>query len=124
MTENVRLTERQQRAVLAVLAHPRLSDAAHAAGVSDRTLRRWRAAPPFARAVRDAARDADRAAVDSLRAAQVDAVRVLREALTDESSGVRVNAAVALLKAGERARGDDTDARLTALEERTSRWRA
>jgi len=83
-----------------------------------RTLRRWRAREPFAAAVRQAARDLDREAIDALRAATVDAVRVLREALADEASAVRVRSAVALLDAAERAREDDVSERLDALERR------
>lgn len=113
------LTARQRRAVSAVVVAPTLDEAARTVGVSARTLRRWRTREPFARAVRQAARDLDREAVDSLRAAQVDAVRTLRQALDADAAGVRVRAAVALLDAGERARGDDLDERLTALEQRS-----
>ena len=112
------LTARQRRAVVATLTAPTLDEAARALGVSPRTLRRWRTSAAFAAAVRQAARDLDREAIDALRAATVDAVRVLREALADESSVVRVRAAVAVLDAADRARDDDVFERLEALERR------
>lgn len=112
------LTARQRRAVVAVLTAPTLDEAARALGVNPRTLRRWRAHEPFAAAVRQAARDLDREAVDTLRAATVDAVRVLRAALADKTPAIRVRAAVALLDAAERARDDDVAERLDALERR------
>lgn len=112
------LTARQRRAVMVVLTAPTLGEAARLVGVSPRTLYRWRSSEPFTRSVRATARALDRDAADQLRAATVDAVRVLREALADEAPAVRVRAAVALLDAAERARDDDVSERLQALERR------
>jgi hypothetical protein len=68
-------------------------------GVSGRTIRRWAEAPDFRTEV-DAARRALLAeAVAALGAAARDAVATLHEALTDDSPGIRVRAAVALLGA-------------------------
>jgi len=91
--------------------------------VSPRTLRRWRATEAFAQAVRAAARTADREAVDGLLAAQVEAVATMRLAMRDESSpALRLRAAIAVLDAGQRARGTDLDDRIEDLERRIERW--
>lgn len=118
------LTARQRRAVVAVLTAPTLGEAAAAVQVSARTLRRWRSREVFARAVRQAAREMDREAVDALRAATVDAVATLRRALDEDAPAVRVRAAVAIVGAAERARDDDLDARLSALEQRVQEAQA
>lgn len=117
------LTPAQRRAVTAVLTHARLDEAAAACGISPQTLRRWRATEAFAQAVRAAARTADREAVDGLLAAQVDAVATMRQAMGDTSSpAVRLRAAIAVLDAGQRARGTDLDDRIDDLERRIEQW--
>ncbi|MBU4213968.1 MAG: hypothetical protein KJ792_04850 [Actinobacteria bacterium] len=107
-----------------MLTAPTLGEAAAAVQVSARTLRRWRSREVFARAVRQAAREMDREAVDALRAATVDAVATLRRALDEDAPAVRVRAAVAIVGAAERARDDDLDARLSALEQRVQEAQA
>ena len=53
------LTHRQERAPRALLTYPTLKEAAHAAGVSEETLWRYRRDGEFARRLKEAGREAD-----------------------------------------------------------------
>lgn len=112
----------QQRAVLALLASAAPSDAARAAGCSERTLRRWRRTAGFQQALRAAARDAAAESMSRLIGAQGEAVTTLVRALRSPSDVVAVRAGIALLELGLRVTDDDTAARLTDLERRANRW--
>lgn len=89
----------KSRAILALARGATTDTAGTEAGVSGRTVRRWREDPAFEAEV-DAARRAllDRA-VAGLSAGAGEAVDVLRAALADPTAAVRVRAAVALLSA-------------------------
>jgi hypothetical protein len=90
-------------------------------GVSGRTIRRWAEAPDFRAEVDDARRALLAEAVAALGAAARDAVATLHAALTDDSPGIRVRAAVALLGAlpnvAEYAELNDRIANLEAAAE-------
>lgn len=116
------LSRIQARAVPALLSHRTIEDAAKAAGVGEKTLRRWLASEPFASAYRAAAREAAREATSALLAAQREAVQVLRSCLQEGSAATRVRAARALLELGVRVSADDLDERLSQLEEEVHRW--
>jgi hypothetical protein len=87
------------------------------AGVSGRTVRRWRDDPAFEAEVAAARRAILAEAVAALGAAARDAVAALHAALADESVTVRVRAASVLLSAlpsiSEHA---ELEARIAALE--------
>jgi len=70
MTGPVRLRPAQQRAVTAWLTAHTAGEVAREVGVTERTLRRWRAQPAFVDAVRLAARDEHRDATAGLLAAR------------------------------------------------------
>ena len=106
----------------ALLVSRTLADAAIAAEVGERTLRRWLDSEPFATAYREAARQAAREAVSALLAAQGEAVAVLRANLHTGTPATQVRAARALLELGVRVREDDTDERLRALELEVEAW--
>ena len=70
MAENTLLTVKQRAAVDALLAHGDQRQAARAAGVNDRTLRRWMHDPLFAAALQEAQDTAlDQVTGDLVRAA-------------------------------------------------------
>lgn len=122
MTTDDRLSRIQARAIPALLSSRTIAEAATAAGVGEKTLRRWLASEPFASVYRQAARESAREAVSTLLAAQREAVQTLRECLQAESPATRVRAARALLELGVRVGVDDMDDRIRQLEEEVNRW--
>lgn len=119
----------RERAVLAIARGLTTDAAGTEAGISGRTVRRWREDPSFAADVDTARRAILAEASAALGAAARDAVSVLHAALADDSPTIRVRAAVALLNAlpsiAEHvelaARISDLEARLT---EGTDTWPA
>lgn len=103
-------------AVAALLSGRGLTDAAAAAGVAPRTLYRWRELPEWRRYYLEAAREALEAATGELRGAASEAVTTLRAALGDESPGIRVRAAIAVLDFALRAEAADLGDRVARLE--------
>jgi hypothetical protein len=95
---------KQRRGVAAVLAEPTLDDAARAAGVATRTLRRWRAEPAFAQALEAAAGEAFDEALARVRGIAGAAVETLREVMTDPAApaSARVSAARCVLERADR----------------------
>jgi hypothetical protein len=105
--------------VALLLAQGHTSDkAGEAAGVSGRTVRRWREDPAFEAEVQEARRAILTEAVAALGAAAREAVDTLRAALSEESPSIRVRAAVAIIGAlpslSEHADLNDRLARLEA----------
>ncbi len=114
----------KDRAVLAVLSHPTLPEAAKAVGVATRTLLRWMQRPDFQEALRTARREALRHALGQLQTAMGEAVETLREVMRDPEAapGARVSAARTVLESALRAvEVDELDARLAALEAELTR---
>jgi hypothetical protein len=105
-------------AALVILARGGTSEqAAQVAGVSGRTVRRWMTDPDFAAEVREARTEILSGAVGQLVAGAVEAVTVLREALTDDSTRNRVLAAKTLLDGVLALRESlDLEQRIAALE--------
>ena len=122
MTGTDPLSRRQDRAVHALLTARTVHEAAVQAGVSERTLRRWRAQPGFAASVRDAGRDLSRSATAALLGARLEAVSVLRTAMVDGDPSIRVRAAGLVLEHGRHALADDTAERLDQVEGRLDEW--
>jgi hypothetical protein len=118
MAGSTDITQRQARAVEALVAGARLDAAAASAGVSVRTLRRWRKEPQFESALRAAQDDAFSSARSELRAAALDAVRALREVTCEGSpAAARVAAARCVLDLAIRSREtDDLESRIEELE--------
>ena len=98
MSENVSLTPKQHRALVALVSSPTVGEAAKAAGVSERTLARWLSDPAFRMALGVAESDmidgAVRAMIGDL-AANHDTMRAIRDDLSN-GPAVRLRAAVAL----------------------------
>ena len=109
----------KRRAIEALVSGSSRAAAAAAAGVAERTLRRWACSDDFAAALRAAYDEAFTDALRVLRGAAMDAVRALREVASDREAPppARVAAARAILEEGRKAiELDETEARLTALE--------
>jgi hypothetical protein len=89
------ITRAQARAVEALVAGARPDAAAASAGVSARTLRRWKRTPGFDSALRAAQDEAFSSALRELRAATLDSVRSLREVAANENSAPTARVAAA-----------------------------
>ena len=110
----------EQRAIEALLAGATPSATAAAAGISERTLRRWCQRPHFADALSCAQRSVFDDALRLLRVTALDAVRALRTVLNDQNAppASRVAAARVVLEQAHRARElEEIEERIAALEE-------
>jgi transposase-like protein len=116
-----KLTPKQQRAIIALLAGGSVKAAARRAGVGYTTLRRWLKEGGFREALRRAGREAMQLALAGVQGAAPDAVRALRRALGDADVDVRLRAADKLLGHLPRLAGFvDLEERVTALEARAA----
>lgn len=93
-----KLPRKQEQAIACLLAQPSIGEAARAAGVGERTLRRWLQDPGFLAAYRRARQEVVEGTIGRIQAATGTAVDTLL-AVTREGKrdGDRVRAAVALL---------------------------
>ena len=122
MSGNVRLTAKQEKALLTLLVEPAVQAAAKVVGVSDRTLFRWLKDPAFAEAYRQARREAVSHAIGRLQQVTSDAVDTLKAVATDieAPAPARVSAAKAVLDLAVKAMElEDLESRIKALEEKT-----
>jgi len=99
------LSDRQLRALGALLAAPSTAAAARITGISRRSLVRWKNDPTFRQLLADASRARLDEAKDSLRAATVEAVEVLRAALRNGTRAERIRASTAILDLARRLDG-------------------
>lgn len=113
------LRPRETRAVAALLTERTLAGAAQAAGVGEKTIRRWLKRPDFASALRDAQAEAVGDALGRLRAVTGEAVQTLRDlAVSANSESVRLGAARSILDFALRATElDDLAERIQLLEQ-------
>ncbi len=110
------LSERQRRAIEALLLTPNVAAAAKRAGVGERTLWRWLKDGHFQDAYRVAGRERLSETVSRLRAAAGEAVETLRTALTAEHTANRIRAAPVLLEHAVKVEMDELADRISALE--------
>lgn len=109
--------DQKSRAVFALARGHTTDQAGTEAGVSGRTVRRWREDPAFEADVTTARRAILAEAVAALGAAARDAVTALHDALSDESTNIRVRAASVLLGALPNiTQHAELEARIAALE--------
>ena len=113
------LRPRETRVVAALLTERTLAGAAQAAGVGEKTIRRWLKRPDFASALRDAQAEAVGDALGRLRAVTGEAVQTLRDlAVSANSESVRLGAARSILDFALRATElDDLAERIQLLEQ-------
>jgi hypothetical protein len=120
MSENKRLSPKQETAINALLTEPTTRAAAAAAKVSEATIWRWLADPDFAAAYREARGQLLESTLTAMQAAGGDAVKCLRDVMKDEQAqpSARVAAAKAILDLGLKAREVlDNEERLQAVEQ-------
>ena len=108
------LNTRKRRAILALIEHGAVSQAADAIGCARQTLYRWLKEPEFAQALRDASGSQVADASRRLDALLLRAIAELEKLLGSESDHQRRLAAESILSHGVRLR------ELTELEERVS----
>jgi uncharacterized protein YggE len=119
MNDYTNLEPGQERAIIALLSEPTLRAAAASAGISETTLWRWLKDPDFARAYREARREAIEQATAQLQALASEAVRTLGQILRDDKAAphVRASAAARVLALAYKSRElDDLESRLETLE--------
>ena len=117
------VTPRQERAVAALLQEPTVTRAAAAAGVGERTIRRWLAEPAFRAAVLAARREAFGHAIGLTQRYAPVAVATLVRVMQDDTvhASAKVTAAAVLLRFGrEGIELDDLAERVEALERAAS----
>lgn len=110
------LTDKQRRAIAALLTERTVQGAAARAGVGERTLRRWLDDAAFRAAYTEVSRQRLGEAVGQLRAVAGEAVETLRAALQDEHASNRIRAAIALLDTAVKVEVDDLARRVAELE--------
>jgi hypothetical protein len=110
------LTDKQRRAIVALLTERTVQDAAARVGIGERTLRRCLDDADFRAAVTEASRQRLAETVGRLRAVACDAVEALHAALSDDSTANRIRAATVLLYAAVRVEVDDLGQRVAAME--------
>lgn len=113
---NDRMTPKKEDALVALACTTSTAEAAARIRVTERTLRRWMESEVFMTAYREQARKNSAKAHSALMDGQLEAVKVLRGALTAESATVRIRAASRLLEIGLKVRDDDVEERLADLE--------
>src|SRR5437773_507121 len=79
-------TNRQEKAIIALLTEPTMKEAAEAAGVSEVTLWRWLQNADFRASYMEARRLAVQRAIARTQAATSEAVSTLREVMSDQSA--------------------------------------
>jgi len=99
MTENSRLSARQQKAILALLTEPNIREAARAVKVGERTLYTWLKEPTFCDAYREARAAAVSQAIARLQQVSRQAVDTLNTVMTapDTPAPAKVAAAKTVL---------------------------
>ncbi|MCW5967582.1 MAG: hypothetical protein KIT57_03650 [Blastocatellales bacterium] len=119
MSDKPALTDKQLRAIDALLKEPTTRAAATAAGVNERTLFRWLSDATFAQAYRAARSRLLESTLTALQAASVEAVKILREVMAnyEAQATARVSAARAVLDFALKGREQiELEERLRALE--------
>jgi hypothetical protein len=123
-SENVRkspVTPRQSKALVVLVAGGSQEDAAHAANVDVRSVRRWREEPAFADALREARDAAFAESLDTLRLVTARAITTADELLSHGSASVRLGAMRTVLGVALRTHeAIDFENRLRALETRAA----
>lgn len=119
------LTDKQERAIIALLNQPTITAAADAADIGLRTLHTWLTEPAFSDAYRTARREATQQAIARLQQVSSEAVGVLSDIMNDTSAPktVRVSAATKVLELAISSTDiDELLARVTALEDTRKRY--
>ena len=112
-----KLARKEQAAIIGLLAHPTIPEAAKAAGISETTLWRWLQKDDFREKYRQAQNKVFEDALISLQGATLEAVTCLRRNLKSENLWVSIHAAKVLLHHSLKAREIfDQEERIAKLE--------
>lgn len=112
-----KLSRKQDALILALLTSPTIKQAAHKAGISEPTARRWLKEASFQTAYREASRATFDQAIVSLQQLAVSAVVTLARNLKPEvPPAVQVRAATAILEHAREAEMQEILERLERLE--------
>jgi hypothetical protein len=112
-----KLERKTEAAIVALLAHPTMPEAAKAAGVSETTLWRWLQRDDFQKRYREAQNKVFEGALGALQGATAEAVDCLRRNLSCSRPGVQVQAAKTILDYTLKARQlFDLEIRIAQLE--------
>jgi hypothetical protein len=114
------LTDKQQKAIIALLSEPTISAAAQASKIGQTTLHRWLNDPSFAAALKTARGQAFETALAALQGVSGKAVETLLAIMQDHQAqaSARVSAAKTILDIAIKAREQfDLADRLKAIEE-------
>ena len=124
-----KLPKKKHDAVVALLEHPTVRQAAQAVGIGEATLFRWLQVPEFQDAYRDAKRQIVNHAIARLQQATIEAVDTLSEVMKDKNKppSPRVKAAKTVLELAVKALEiEDIQSRVESLERivsrRTEKW--
>ncbi|HWV39248.1 MAG TPA: hypothetical protein VN033_12335 [Vulgatibacter sp.] len=116
------LSPKQTAAAAALLTCRTDGEAAAAAGVSLRSIARWKQLPAFQAAMAEARRESLRETVGALQLATGDALAKLRALLEHEQPYIQLQAAQTLLGAGLKvARAEELERRLADVEAKLAR---
>jgi hypothetical protein len=114
-----KLGRKQEEAIAALLSQRNIDEAARACGLGARTLIRWLKLPEFAKAYREARREAYGQSIARLQQASGAAVSTLLKVMIDPNApaSTRVRAADSVLgHAAKAIEIEDIEARVTELE--------
>ena len=114
-----KLPRKRQQAIVALIEHSTMKEAARAIGIGEATIHRWLKNESFLVAYREAKRRVVDHAITCLQKATGEAVRVLQEILSDPDKppSARVTAARTILDMAVKAvEMDDLTARLEEIE--------
>ncbi len=109
-------TRLREVAMVALLSHPTIGDAAAATGISEKALRLWMAKPDFAEAVRTLRQQVLEAGATRLTGLVSEAIQTLEEGLKARKAADRTRAARAILEFRERMDRDQLRERVETLE--------
>lgn len=113
-TANTKLPHKQERAIAELLQQPSVVAAAAAAGVGEKTIRRWLKRSDFRKAFQAAATEVLERAIGRLHKTTEAAVDVLNTSLESQSEAIRVRVALGVFDRVLRAK------ELLELEQRLS----
>src|SRR5262245_63304457 len=100
-----KLSHKQEQTIAALLTVPNLADAAHHAGIGERTLLRWLKETAFQASYREARRQVVQQAIVQVQRATREAVETLRSVMQDAEApaSAKVSAAKTILETAVKA---------------------
>lgn len=114
-----KLSRKREQAIVALIDHPTIPEAAKHCGVSESTLRRWMAEPSFKADLEDARKTIFDRAIELLRAGTIKAAQTLIEKCDSSNDSDAIRAARAVVELYTRAvQLHELDERLKAIEQK------